>query len=370
MPAKQRHKIVGVHEVRRKLASGETVIYRYAWRGGPRIKAEPDTHEFLVEYVKLTRDREDTKRDGTLPGLIYVYRQSAAYTTLKPSTKRSYDAAMDEIEAEFVDMPISAISQRGARSLFLDWRDQFLDTPRKADMVLTVLARILSVARDRELIDRNPLEKVEKLSDGTRRDKIWTDKQVAAFKAKASKKLSLAMDLARWTGQRQGDLLTLPWSAYDGTHISLRQSKTGRHVRIRVSEELKAILDSTPREAATILTTARGTPARAADGQRRSVTRSWTSDGFRASWGKVCSKAKIEGVTFHDLRGTFVTLAYRNGASIKEIAEVTGHSERDAEAIIRKHYLAGDAAVTKLERRNVMALDSVKQPEKRKTGEV
>lgn len=351
---------MGVHEVKRRLADGSMSIYRYAWRGGPRIYAEPDTDEFLVEYLKLTRDRPEAKREGFLPGLIYVYRQSAAYTKLSDATKRSYDAAIDLIEAEFAEFPVTAISQRGARSTFLEWRDEFLDTPRKADMLITVLARILSVARDRELVDRNPLEKVEKISAGTRRDAIWTDDQVAKFKAKAGAKLSLAIDLARWTGQRQGDLLALTWSAYDGTHISLRQSKTGRQVRIKVSGELKAVLDSTPREAATILTTARGTPARGADGQRRSIARSWTSDGFRASWGKACDKAKIEGVTFHDLRGTFVTLAYRNGASIKEIAEVTGHSERDAEAIIRKHYLAGDAAVTKLERRNVSAPVSVK----------
>jgi hypothetical protein len=30
--------------------------------------------------------------------------------------------------------------------------------------------------------------------------------------------------LALWTGQRQGDLLRLPWSAYDGARIRLQQS--------------------------------------------------------------------------------------------------------------------------------------------------
>ncbi|GHA15533.1 integrase [Devosia pacifica] len=348
MPAKRKHRLVGVHEVKRRLSSGEVVIYRYAWRGGPRIHAEdPGSHEYLVEYTKLTRDHEDAKREGTLAGLVYVYRQSAAFHKLGDATKRSYDAAIDEIEAEFCDLPVEVIDKRGTRSLFLEWRDGFADTPRKADMLITVLARILSVARDRELIDRNPLERVEKLSAGTRRDQIWSDDQLKAFKAHAGTKLSLALELARWTGQRQGDLLRLPWSAYDGSHITLRQSKTGRTVRVRVSSDLKALLDGTKREAVTILTTERG-------------KRSWTSDGFRASWAKTCVKAGIEGVTFHDLRGTFVTLAYRNGASIKEIAEVSGHSERDAEAIIRRHYLAGDSAVTKLEAGNRKARGSVK----------
>ena len=118
--------------------------------------------------------------------------------------------------------------------------------------------------------------------------------------------------------------------------IVLRQGKSGRLVRIKVYSELKTLLDATKREAVTILTNTRGRP--------------WTGDGFRASWGTACDNAGVEGVTFHDLRGTFVTSAYRaHGASIREIAEVTGHSERDAEAIIRKHYLAGDSAIDRME---------------------
>jgi integrase len=61
--------------------------------------------------------------------------------------------------------------------------------------------------------------------------------------------------------------------------------------------------------------------------------------------------AGITGKTFHDLRGTFVTLAHRNGSSIKEIAEITGHSEKDAEKIIKKHYLVSSAAVESIENR-------------------
>ena len=34
-----------------------------------------------------------------------------------------------------------------------------------------------------------------------------------------------------------------------------------------------------------------------------------------------------------------------------EIAEATGHNEREAERIIRAHYLAGDAVIRKMERK-------------------
>ena len=59
--------------------------------------------------------------------------------------------------------------------------------------------------------------------------------------------LILALMLALWTGQRQGDLLRLPWSAYDGTRIRLRQSKGGVQVVVPVGKPLKLMLDATKR---------------------------------------------------------------------------------------------------------------------------
>lgn len=338
-------KLVGIHKVPKRLADGSVKTYFYAWRGGPRIEAAPGTRAFQIEFHRLTRTRDDAPGNGMLPELIRLYIKSPAFTKLKPSTRVGYEAAIDTIEAEFYNLPLKVIGTPGSRRGFIEWRDTFAETPRKADLVLTVLARLFSFALDREMIERNPLERIGKLSDGTRRDAIWTDGQIAAFLASASDKLCLALELARWTGQRQGDLLRVTWKTYDGTHITLRQGKTDRLVRIRVYSELKTLLDATKREAVTILTNTRGRP--------------WTGDGFRASWGTACDNAGVEGVTFHDLRGTFITLAYRvHGASIRDIAEITGHSERDAEAIIRKHYLAGDAAIERMEPRNESALKS------------
>jgi integrase len=50
--------------------------------------------------------------------------------------------------------------------------------------------------------------------------------------------------LALYTGQRQGDLLALTWSAYDGQVITLRQSKTGTKVSIPVTRKLHTILET------------------------------------------------------------------------------------------------------------------------------
>jgi integrase len=145
-----------------------------------------------------------------------------------------------------------------------------------------------------------------------------------------------------WTGQRQGDLLRLPWSAYDGVSIRLRQSKGGRRIALPAGAPLKALLDGTVRRGPLILMNKRRQP--------------WTSDGFRTSWGKACDRAGIDGLTFHDLRGTAVVRLAVAGASVPQIAAVTGHSLRDVEAILDAHYLSRDiqlaeAAVLKLEAR-------------------
>jgi integrase len=112
----------------------------------------------------------------------------------------------------------------------------------------------------------------------------------------------LPLLLALWSGQRQGDLLRLTWSAYDGTYIRLRQSKSVRrnarrpvYVTIPVGRPLKAALDEAikTKQSPVILLNSEG--------------RAWTPDGFRASWGKACKRANIEEVTFNDLRGTAVT---------------------------------------------------------------
>jgi integrase len=144
-----------------------------------------------------------------------------------------------------------------------------------------------------------------------------------------------------WTGQRQGDLLRLPWSAYDGHRIRLRQSKTGARGSFKVGAPLKVMLDATPKRSTIMLVNSEGKP--------------WTSDGFRASWRKAQAAAGISGVTFNDLRGTAVTRLALVECTEAEIAAITGHTLRDVRSILDAHYLhrdpaLADAAITKLER--------------------
>jgi integrase len=331
----------GIHKVRRQLATGEIRTHFYVWRGGPALHATPGTPEFVRAYHDAHAGLRQ-QQAGTFMTIIATYKAAPEFTNLAVSTRRAYLAYIRLIEDQFGDLPIAALADRRVRGEFKAWRDRFANRPRKADFVWTVLARILSFAKDRGIISVNPCEKGGRLYAADRRDKIWTEESIAALLSVASDDIRAALMLALWTGQRQGDLLRLPWSAYDGGHIRLQQSKTGRRIAMPAGAPLKALLDATERRGPFILTNSLGRP--------------WTSDGFRASWGKACERAGICGLTFHDLRGTAVVRLAIAGATVPQIATFTGHGLRDVEATLDAHYLGRDiqlaeAAVLKLEAR-------------------
>lgn len=331
----------GVHEVRKRLASGEIRVYRYAWRGGPRLPGEPGSAEFLAALA-AAKAEAPTHHKGTLQEVFNAYQNSAAFTSLSDSTRKGYARRIPAIEREFGDLPIKALTDSRVRGEFLDWRDRLArHSPREADYHLAILALILAWALDRGRVPANPAARPGRLYRPDRTDAIWTDADVQAFLGKAGPQLRLPFLLALWTGQRRNDVLRLTWGAYDGTTIRLTQSKGRRRVVIPVAAELKAALDATRRRAAVICVTSRGTR--------------WTGDGFSASFRKACEAAGIEGLTFHDLRGTAVTRLALAGCTEAEIATITGHSLKTVGSLLDRHYLSRDpglaeSAIAKLEK--------------------
>ena len=332
----------GLNSKTKKLASGETKTYWYAWKGGPPLPGAPGSPEFMAAYNEAVSAKIKPAA-GTLMSIMIGYQASEDFKGLAPRTRADYVKQIKKIEKEFEDLPLGLLADRRMRGEVLAWRDRLAASSRRqADYAFQVLARILSWARDRGLIAVNPCEKCGRLYRGTRVEMVWSDADEAAFLAKAPRHLHLAIKLALWTGQRQGDLLKLPWQAYDGQFIRLRQSKTNVPVVIPAGAPLKAALDASERRSPIILVNGDGKP--------------WTPDGFRSSWRKAVKKAGISGLTFHDLRGTAVTRLAMAGATEAEIATLTGHSLRDVRAILDSHYLARDpalamAAIRKLERR-------------------
>jgi integrase len=322
----------GINSKRKKLADGSFRTYYWAWKGGPPLRGKPGTPEFAASYNEAIAKRV-APPTGVLLTLLFRFQESAEFQfAISPRTRQDYIKQIKRIELRFGDFPIKLLDDPRSRSLFLEWRDQLAQTSlRQADYAYGTLARILSWAHDRGLIAKNPCAKGGKLYHGTRVHKIWDDEDVAHFMRTAPPYLRLAMLLAINTGQRQGDLLRLPWSSYDGNVIKLRQRKTGVYVPIPVANALKSALEAAPRRSPIMLTNSDGKP--------------WSESGFQGAWGKATTRAGIRGLTFSDLRGTAVVTLARAGCTEVEIYSITGHKPSDVRAILTAHYLPRDAEV-------------------------
>ncbi|MCX2698357.1 tyrosine-type recombinase/integrase [Ochrobactrum chromiisoli] len=341
-----RVRLKGINKSVKKLANGDVVTYWYAWRGGPKLKGKPGDDEFINSYNEAIATKVKPKA-GSLQSILNGFQETTIWDDLAPRTKKDYVKLIKVIEQKFGSFPLSALADTRTRSVFMQWRDERAkQSRRQADYGWQVLARIFSWAHGNGLILANPCEKGGRVYRGTRADKVWTFDDEQLFLEKAPPNLHLALILALWTGQRQGDLLSLTWQAYDGQRIRLRQSKTGSRVIIPVGAPLKAALDSIADKSGLILKTIEGA--------------AWTADGFRSSWRKACIKAGITGVTFNDLRGTAVTRLALAECTEAEIATISGHSLRDVRSILDAHYLNRDpklaeSAIRKLESRTNFA---------------
>lgn len=332
----------GINRVKRRLADGVMHVYFYHRATGVRLEGAPGSPEFVASWQAAEATIKDASRhSNTFAEWINGYRASDAFAELRPATQLDYRKQIAKIELEFGDVPLKAIADPRMRAEFLDWRDRLAQKSRRqADYAMTVLGVICGWAVNRGLMAVNPAAKPGKLYRADRSEKLWTPEQIAAFLEVASPELALAMVLARDTGQRQGDLLRLSWNAYDGSHIRLRQSKTGARVTIPVTQELRRCLEAAPRKATTIIISPEGKP--------------WKADNFRHHWRAATVAAGCNGLTFHDLRGTAVTRLADAGCNPAQISAITGHSQRSLAPMLDSYQartdVQADMAIVKLER--------------------
>ena len=315
-------------------AKGRT--YHYAWRGGPRLRGEPGTPEFMASYNAAIEDHRapDASR---FRSLVVLYKGSGDYKKLADSTKRNWSRWLDLISDHFGNLRIAQFDRpEKIRPIIRRWRSQWADKPRSADYAMQVLSRVLSYGVDPlGKIASNPCEGIKQLYTGDRSEIIWLDSDISHLKAHCSADIGHAVDLAAHTGLRLSDLLKLSWSHIgdDAISITTGKSKNRRTAIVPLYDDLRAVLASIPRRSTTVLTNMRRRP--------------WKANGFGTAFNRAKIAAKIHDrdLHFHDLRGTAATKFYIAGVSERAIAEIMGWEESYVSKIIRRY--VGRAAATK-----------------------
>ena len=338
-----RVRLRGINPVPKRLADGTTKLYYYHRSTGIRLRGQPDTPEFVASYWEAEKSRRD-RLAGTFNGLIRDYTASVEFDKKAASTQAEYRRMLTASETEFGDMPIAALEDPKVRRDFLDWREKVARSSgeRESDNRLSAISAMLTWSVDRGRIPANYLRGFSRLYHTDRSEIIWLPEHITAFMKVAPIELQRALIIALHTGQREGDILRLPWSAYDGKRIQLRQGKSRRNgapgplIEVPCTIALRAMLDGMDRVSPLILTTKTG--------------QSFKKRYFARLWDEAMSDARLQQVElpglekpvdlhFHDLRGTAVTLLSESGSTPQQIATITGHSLKTVYRILER-YLA------------------------------
>jgi hypothetical protein len=196
---------------------------------------------------------------------------------------------------------------------------------------------------------------------------IFTDAELRALiaAADASDRASIgdAVMLGLYTGQRQGDRLALEDAGLIEGRRNFRQGKTGVIVAIRETPALAARLEAARARVAEIKLKLGTRPTEIVVDE--TTGHPYNEHTYRHVFAQMRALAvqgsnalalapcpSLEGKREQDLRDTTVTWMARGGASLAEIAGVTGHSLQSIHQIL-KHYLAitpelADSAIAKL----------------------
>lgn len=190
------------------------------------------------------------------------------------------------------------------------WRDARLKTVTASTVVResNLLKHVLRIARDEwRWLESDPFKGVKMPTEGQPRHQRWTWQQIkrvlraGQLSGEKTRQTAEAFHIALRTGMRLQEVLSAP-KTFDKARrvVTLSSTKTTGRVQIPVGRIAAKLLDRkpftvSPNEASTL-------------------------------FSKLCQRAQVEGLTFHDSRATALTLLARK-VDIMTLARISRHND-------------------------------------------
>lgn len=249
----------------------------------------------------------------SMDALLAAFRRSPEYTGRSKKTQAQYTIYLRTWD-KMGHVLVADVTRRTVFTL----RDAVAGSsgPGAANAFGRITGALFSWAVDRGWRDYSPATRIKALPGGHL--PAWTEAQADHAEARLPKHLARVVILARFTGQRRGDLAAMTWAAYDGHSIRLRQQKKGNSAPLLVipcHPTLKAALDAWKAErgdAVTILVNGWGKP--------------WVGEVLSGAMKRELEKLGFVGLNVHGLRKLAAAALADAGCSTHEIQAITGHS--------------------------------------------
>lgn len=176
-----------------------------------------------------------------------------------------------------------------------------------------VLNRILNLAVAHKVIVANPSKAVQ-LPEGHKRDRVATHQELKALRKAADPDMWRAIVVALMTGLRQSKLLMIcpEWIVQrsDGAWLVLPPALSR--------------LKGTPKEIPLNAFAKEALMPTSSHLRGRTFGR-WRPRSFKKAWSRLCVRAKVSDLRFHDLRHTFSTVLQDYGVSYEVRQWLLGH---------------------------------------------
>ncbi|GEO81944.1 tyrosine-type recombinase/integrase [Pararhodospirillum oryzae] len=277
---------------------------------------------------------------GTVARMILDFQTSDRYKSLSDLTRRDYDRYLRVVEEVLGKVAAGSLTRKVVKAFQAGVEANY--KPSVAASLLRTFSALCGYIYDQGYFKEHPARNL-RIKPAAERDQVWTEENIAALTDAAlgagRPSVALAVHLGFWLGQRQGDILSLPWSAYDANArtCEIRQSKTGTRLVVPVFPELAALLDSTPRRSPVIVV-------------NEGTGRPYTMEPFSKLFRKVAKTAGLPtDLQFRDLRRTAATRLGEAGCSDDEIRAITGHKSRSVVArYVRPNSIMAESAMNRL----------------------
>jgi integrase len=276
------------------------------------LPGTPGSAEFMLAYQDALGGRmpkTSRRGPGSVGALIFDYCRSPAFANLKPSSQKVYRIVLDRFGAMHGhrmvhDMPRAKVAAYihaiGA------------ERPGMANLTRKVLRRLLVHGVRTGYRTDNPVTEIDHYKGGTRH--TWTDAELAAYERRwpLGTRERLAYALLLHTGQRGGDVVKMRRSDISAGAIAVVQQKTGAALSLPIHPDLAAAMRAGPSNGFNLIGAPNGRPI-----SRAALTDLVKRAAKQAGLPPECLP--------HGLRKAQLRRLAEVGATVKEIASISGH---------------------------------------------
>jgi integrase len=260
-----------------------------------------------------------------------AWKLSQEWKALRPQTQASYERVIDPISGA-IKAKRELLLARFVPSLVVEIRDGVAKEKKRwmANYTVKVLRTAFAWGRLHGWCRMNVAEGVPLLPkpvDSPDRNRAWTPEEFRIVWDRAPARLRRALALAHYGGLRVGDVVVVPWSAWDGAILSVRQSKTGQLVQIKAPGPLRDELNSAKREGIQIVVNEKAQP--------------YTRDGLQTNLWRLTKQLEREkkvgpGLCFHGLRHSLGAALYDLGLDREARKAALGHTSDAASMVYER----------------------------------